>query len=169
MRLSRHFSLLVFVRGDFARIRQFHLRFVVRSVGSSVWGPAFSLPVFGFLVFLWRRGRLAFSTLLASSVSGMQFRTLLRRCQPCAMRVRPFCFFREPVITCGFPYFFSPFGFVRCRFAVSNNFVLWFVYLDGSSSIFGIHLLMQFSFSSVFRPAMSQRPSLVFLVRFFRA
>ena len=59
----------------------------------------------------------------AASVSGLQFWTLLLRCQPCALLVRPFCFFREPVITCCSPYFFSPFGFVRCRFGASSDFV----------------------------------------------
>ena len=67
MRLSRHFSPLVFVRVDFACTGRFRLQFVVRSVGSSV-GSCVQSPGFQFsCVFLWplwRRNRLPFSTLV---------------------------------------------------------------------------------------------------------
>ena len=52
MQLSRHFSPLGFVRGDFGCAEGFCLRFVVRSIGFSIWDPAFNLPVFNFLVSL---------------------------------------------------------------------------------------------------------------------
>ena len=82
--------------------------------------------IFRFLVFLCLSAvprQTYFFTFGSLLPSGLQFRTLLHRHQPCAMHVRPFYYFRETVITCGYPYFFSPFSFVRCSFGVSNDFV----------------------------------------------
>ena len=90
-----------------------------------------------------------------------------------------FCHFGSLVLTYGSPH--GPCYYVRLSwhfsllvcahrdFGCTGQFCLRFVYLGGSSFIFGIRFLMPFSFSSVFRPAVSQRPLLVFLVHFFRA
>ena len=121
--------------------------------------------IFRFLVFLCLSMALTqtyfFQLRFTASVSGVQFRTLLRHRQPCAMRVCPFCFLREPVITCGAPYFFS-IRFLSLSLRCFKWFCLRFVYLERSSSIFGIRLLMQVLFSSVFRCAVSQRLHLSF-------
>ena len=62
---------------------------------------------------------------------------------------------------------FSPFGFVRCRFGASTNFVCCsFSWIEVPVSLVFVSSCY-FLFSSVFRPEVSQRPSLVFLVSFF--
>ena len=65
MQLSQHLSPPGFVRGDFGCAERFCLQFVVLSVGSVIWGPAFNLPVFCFLVsFCGTTEDLLFSTLV---------------------------------------------------------------------------------------------------------
>ena len=144
MRLSRHFSPLVFVCVDFACTGQFRFQYVVRSVGSSVWDPVFNLPVFSFLESFCGPCGAATDFLFQ-----LWFAAVLDVVVPSSTMS----------YACTSFLFFFP---GACHY-------MRFVYLDGSSSIFGIRLLMQFSFSSVFRPVLSQRPSLVFLVRFFHA
>ena len=171
MRLSRHFSPLIFICGDFACTGRFRWQFIVRNVGSFVWGPAFILSVFSFLVSFCGATAdfLFFQLWFSASVSGLQFRTLLRRHQPCTMSVHPLCFFLGACHYMQLSLLFLSVRFRSLSLRCFEWFRLQFVYMDRGSSIFGICLLMQFSFSFAFWPAVSQWPSLVFLVRFFRA
>ena len=178
MRLSRHFSPLGFVCGDFGCTIRFRLRFIVRSVGSSIWGPASSLPVFSFFcVFLqplWSlrcRRRLTFPTLVCCFGVWSAVLDVVEPTSPVHSFCSSFLFFsRSLVVTCGSPSVFSPFVFVRCSFGTWNDFVCGsFTLVEATLSIV-FRLLMQFSFSSVFRPAVPRQPSLCFfLVHYFRA
>ena len=59
-------------------------------------------------------------------------------------------------------YFFSPFGLVRSSFGTSSNFVCGLFTLVEAPLSLVFSLLMQFSFSSVFRPEVPWRPLLCF-------
>ena len=60
----------------------------------------------------------------SASKFGLQYRMLLRQCHQCALGVRLFFFFWEPCCYMQLSFsFFSPFGFVRCSFGASNDFV----------------------------------------------
>ena len=101
---------------------------------------------------------LLFQLWFAASVSGLQFRTLLHHCQPSALSVRLFCFFLGACHHMWLSLLFLYIRFCSLSLQCFKRFHFLFVYLDRSSFIFGIHLLLQFLFSSVFRPAASQRP-----------
>ena len=70
------------------------------------------------------------------------------------------------VVACGSPLLFSPFGFVRCHFGASNDFVCGSIPLVGTPQSMVFRLLMQFLFSVLFffRPAVPQRPRLYLYV-----
>ena len=72
-----------------------------------------------------------FQLWFAASMSGLQFQTLLLRHHLCAVCARPFCFFREPVVTCGCPYFFSIL-FRSLSLRCFERFCLQFLYLKYS-------------------------------------
>ena len=139
------------------------MRFIVRSVGSVIWGPAFNLLVFSLLVcFFGAAADLLFSVLvhcfrILSAVSDV-----VAPSSPVRYACTSNIFFREPVVTFGSPYFFSPFGFVRCSFGASNDFVCGLVTWVEVPRSLVFCLLMLFSFSSVFRPAVPLWPSLCF-------
>ena len=169
MRPSSRFSLLVFIRGDFADTGRFRWWFVVRSVGSSVWGPASNLPVFSFLVsFCGAAADLLFSTSVRCFHVWSTVSDIVALSSTVRYACTSFLFFSGSLLLHAALLNFSLLS-VSLSLRCFEQFRLRFVYLDRSSSIFSIRLLLQFSFSSVFRPAVSQRPSLIFLVRFFRA
>ena len=136
MRLSSYFSPLVFC----SRRLCFQQLNILAVSCPQCWlllmGSSIQSSDFYFMSFCSAVAVLLFHLWFAASVSGLQFRTWLCRRQPCAMSVRHF--FREAVITCSSLFFLSIW---RCSLSLRcfEWFRLWFVYLDRSSSIFGIH------------------------------
>ena len=165
VRLSRRFSLLVFVCRAFTCTGRFRWQFVVLSVGSSVWGPAFSLPVFSFLVsFCGAMADLLFSALVCCFLVWSAVSDVVVPLSTMRYACTSFLFFPGACHYLRLSLLFLSIRFHSLSLRCFERFHLRFVYLDRSSSIFGIRLFIHFSFSSVFRPAVSQVSFAVTLV-----
>ena len=141
--------------------------------GSFFWGPAFSLPIFSFLVsFCCPCGSATDLLFIFGSLLPWLAYSFGRCCTVinCVLCVSVLSVFSGSLsLYAALLIFLSPFGFVCCRFGASNDFFYsLFTWIEVPLSLVFVYSCL-FLFSSVFRPAMSQRPLLVFLVHYLHA
>ena len=142
-------------------------------IGSFFWGPAFNLPIFGFLVSFCCPCSAAtdlifiFGSLLPCLAYSFRHRcTVVNRVL--AYACPSFLFFPIACHYMQLSLFFLSIHFRSLSIRCFEQFRLRFVYLDSSSSIFGIRLLMLFLVFLCISACVSQRPSLVFIACHFQ-
>ena len=124
-------SPLVFVCGDFGCTVRFIWLLVVCSVGSSIGDTACNFYLFSFLVFFLCGPAVPVAPLKADFILflSLYFQVWSAVSQVGADVTSASCvyvftvFSSCLVVTCGFPFLFSPFGLIRYRFGASNDFI----------------------------------------------